>query len=111
MAYLLPAPLACCRWELERRHMTPPSNFALRIIVEEDSKLVRTLNAAYADAAPDGGLDAVERDALFDVLGLHFTARPWPRSGGMDATRRFLASLQRAMVAAGWEVDFFAVMA
>jgi hypothetical protein len=68
-----PPPLACCRWELERRHMTRPSNFALRIIVEEDSKLVRTLNAEYADTAPDGGLDTVERDALFNVLGLHFT--------------------------------------
>jgi hypothetical protein len=41
LATLLPAPLACCRWELERRHMTPPSDFALRIIVEEDPKLVR----------------------------------------------------------------------
>jgi hypothetical protein len=108
---LLPAPLACCRWELERRHMTPPSNVALRIIVEEDSKLVRALNAEYGDAAPDGGLDTVERDALFDVLGLHFTGSLWPRSGGMDATRRFLASLQRAMITAGWKVDFFAVMA
>ena len=68
MAVLLPAPLACCRWELERRHMTPPSNFALRFIVEEDCKLVRTLNAGYAEAAPDGGLDASQRDALFDVV-------------------------------------------
>jgi hypothetical protein len=34
------------------------------------------LNAGYADAAPDGGLDASERDALFDVLGLHFTETP-----------------------------------
>ena len=91
--------------------MTPPSNFALRIIVEQDSKLVRALNAEYADAAPDGGLDTVERDALFDVLGLHFTGSRWPRSGGIDATRRFFASLQRAMVTAGWKVDFFAVMA
>jgi hypothetical protein len=73
--------------------------------------LVRTLNATYADAAPDGGLDAVERDALFDVLGLHFTGHLWPRSGSMDATRRFLANLQRAMVTAGWKVDSFAVMA
>ena len=48
--------------------MAPPSNFALRFIVEENCKLVRTLNANYADAAPDGGLDASERDALFDVL-------------------------------------------
>ena len=71
MAVLLPAPLACCRWELERRHMTPPSNFALRFIVEEDCKLVRMLKAGYADATPDGGLDAAERDALFNVLGLH----------------------------------------
>ena len=110
LTYLLPAPLACCRWELECRRMTPPSNFALRIIVEEDSKLVRTLNAAYADAAPDGGLDAVERDALFDVLGLHFTGHLWPRSGSMDATRRLLANLQRAMVTAGWKVDSFAAM-
>jgi len=37
--------------------MTPPSNFALRIIVEEDPRLVRSLNASYADAASDGGLD------------------------------------------------------
>jgi hypothetical protein len=109
LATLLPAPLACCRWELEQRRMTPPSNFVLRIVVEEDPKLVRTLNAHYADAAPDGGLDTVERDALLDVLGRHFIGTTWPRSGGMDATRRFMAGLQRAMIKAGWSVDLLAV--
>jgi hypothetical protein len=111
LAVLLPAPLACCRWELERRHMTPPSNFALRFIVEEDCKLVRTLNAGYADAAPDGGLDAPEREALFDVLGLHFTGRQWPRSGGTKVARRYLADLQHGMITAGWKVDSFAMTA
>jgi hypothetical protein len=24
VSVLLPAPLTCCRWELERRHMVPP---------------------------------------------------------------------------------------
>jgi len=109
VATLLSAPLACCRWELAQRHMTPPSNIALRIVVEEDPTLVRGLNACYADAAADGGLDDVERDALLDVLGRHFTGQPWPRRGGMDATRRFMADLQRAMTRAGWTVDFFAV--
>jgi hypothetical protein len=109
LATLLSAPLACCRWELAQRHMTPPSTIALRIVVEEDPRPVRSLNAYYADAAPDGGLDAVERDALLDVLGRHFIGQPWPRSGGMDATRRFMAELQRAMARAGWSVDFFAV--
>jgi hypothetical protein len=66
LATLLPAPLACCRVELEQRRMTPPSNFVLRIIVEEDPKLVRTLNANYAGAAADGGLEPAERDALHD---------------------------------------------
>ena len=111
MTVLLPSPLACCRWELERRQMTPPSNFALRIIVEEDRRLVRTLNANYADAALDGGLETSEREALFDVLGLHFAGRLWPRSGGTEATRRFVADLQHAMIAAGWKVDSFAVTA
>jgi hypothetical protein len=106
---LLPAPLACCRWELERRHLAPPSNFALRIVVEEDRKLVRRLNAIYVNAASDGGLDNAESDALLDVLGKHFTGRPWPRSGGMEATRHFMADLQHAMVGAGWKVDLFAV--
>ena len=109
MAILLPAPLACCRWELQQRHMTPPSNFALRIVVEEDAKLVRRLNAYYADATPDGGLDAVERDALLDTLGRHFTAQQWPRSGGMEVARRFMADLQRAMTRARWAVDLLAV--
>ena len=109
LATLLPAPLACCRWELEQRHMMPPSNIGLRVVVEEDPKLVRRLNAYYADAAPDGGLDTVERDALLDVLGRHFTGQLWPRSGGMDATRRFMADLQNAMLAARWTVDFFAL--
>ena len=104
MATLLPAPLACCRWELERRHMTPPSNFALRIIVEEDPKLVRTLNARYADATANGGPEAVEKDALFDVLARHFTGRPWPRSGGMASTRRFMADLQNSMIATRWRI-------
>jgi hypothetical protein len=89
--------------------MTPPSNFTLRIVVEEDRKLVRRLNANYADAPSDGGLDPSERDAVFDVLALHFTGRLWPRSGGTEATRQFVANLQQAMIAAGWKVDSFAV--
>ena len=64
LATLLPGPLACCRWELEQRRMTPPSNFILRIIVEKDPKLVRTLNTHYASATADGGLEPAERDAL-----------------------------------------------
>jgi hypothetical protein len=43
-------------------------NFALRFVVEEDRDLVRGLNANYADAAPDGGLDTSQRVALFRVL-------------------------------------------
>ncbi len=109
MATLLSAPLACCRWELDQRHMMPPSNIALRIVVEDDPKLVRSLNTYYADAAPDGGLDAAERDALLDVIGRHFTGKPWPRAGSMDVTRRFMADLQRAMTKTGWTVDFFAL--
>ena len=109
MATLLPGPLACCRWELERRRMIPPSNFALRIIVEEDRALVRDLNAHYAGAAPDGGLETIERDALFDVVGRHFTGQPWPRSGGMEATRRFMGALQSAMLATRWKVDLLAM--
>jgi hypothetical protein len=89
--------------------MTPPSNFALRFVIEEDPKLVRSLNASYSDATPDGGLDSHDRDALFDVLGKHFAGRPWPRSGGIGATRHFMADLQHAMVAAGWNVDHFAL--
>jgi len=102
---LLSAALACCRWELEQRHMTPPSNFALCIIIEENPQLVRTLNARYADATADGGLEAVEKDALFDLLGRHFTGQPWPRSGGMVPIRRSMAALQKAMVATRWRVD------
>ena len=88
--------------------MTPPSNFVLRFIVEEDCKVVRRLNANYADAPRDGGLDMAERDALFDVVGLHFTGRLWPRSGGAEVTRRYLADLQHAMIATGWKVNSFA---
>jgi hypothetical protein len=111
MAFLLPAPLACCRWELERRHIAPPFNFALRIIVEEDSKLVRRLNAKYSNAAPDGGLEDAEQSMLLDVLSKHFIGRPWPQSGGMETIRRFIADLQHAMVAARWKVDCFAIAA
>ena len=89
--------------------MTPPSNIALRIIVEEDPNLVRGLNAYYPDAAWDGGLDTDERDALFDAVGRHFTGRSWPRSGGLTATRMFMTDLQQAMIAAGWTVDLFAI--
>ncbi len=85
--------------------MIPPSNFILRIIVEEDPQFVRTLNAHYADAAPDGGLETAEREALFDVIARHYTGQEWPRAGGMDVTRRFLADLQKAMTATRWKVD------
>jgi hypothetical protein len=79
--------------------MRPPSNFALRIIVEEDPKLVRILNARYADAAPDGGLEVAEKNALLDVLARHFVGRPWPRSGDITSTRGFMAELRTAMIA------------
>ena len=105
MARLLPDPLACCRWELEQRRMIPPSNFALRIIVEEDPRLVKYLNAHYAGAGSDGGLEKAERDALFDVVARHFTGQAWPRSGDMDFTRRFMVELRNAMRATNWRVD------
>jgi hypothetical protein len=108
LATLLPIPLACCRWELEQRHMMPPSDFALRIIVEQDAKLVRTLNTNYGGAAADGGLEPVEKDALLDILARHFTGQPWTCSGGMDATRRFMADLQNAMIATRWNADLLA---
>lgn len=111
MTVLLPAPLACCRWELETRRMVPPSNEALRLIIETDPSLVEDLNRYYGDATPDGGLDKVEREKLLDLLGRHFTGRSWPRTGGMEATRRFMATLQRAMAIAGWKLDAFAVAA
>ena len=96
LATLLPAALACCRQELEQRLVTPPSNFLLRIVVEEDQKLVRSLNGRYADAASDvGGLEAAERDALLDVLARHFTGQRWPCSS-MEATRHFVVELQTA---------------
>jgi hypothetical protein len=111
LSTLLSAPLACCRWELERRHMVPPSNDALRLVIETAPNFVASLNEFYGDAAPDGGLDKVEREMLFDLLARHFTKKSWPRTGGMDTTRRFMAGLARAMSAAGWKVDGFAVAA
>ena len=54
MLGLLPRPLACCRQQLEQHRMTPLSNLILRIIVDEDPKLVCTLNAHYADEAAGG---------------------------------------------------------
>jgi hypothetical protein len=54
-------PVLQCRWELEQRRMTPPSNFIQRITVEEDPRLGRTLNTNYAGAAADGGLEPAER--------------------------------------------------
>jgi hypothetical protein len=89
--------------------MTPPSNFALRIVIEDDPKLVRHLNAHYDGAAADGGLEPEERDALFDIVGRHFIGRPWPRTGGMDVTRQFIADLQPAMIAMLWKVDLLAM--
>lgn len=90
--------------------MIPPTNIALRMVIEEDTTLVRRLNACYADAGADGGLEATERDALFDAIGRHFVGRPWPRSGGIDATRRFMADLQREMRKTGWTVDVFVLV-
>lgn len=111
LSILLSAPLACCRWELESRRMVPPSNDALRLIIETDPVLVADLNRFYGDATPDGGLDKLEREKLLDLLGRHFTGQSWPRSGGMEATRRFMATLQRTMAAAGWKLDAFALAA
>ena len=66
--------------------MVPPSNEALRLIIETEPALVNDLNRFYGDATPDGGLDKVEREMLLDLLSRHFTGRSWPRSGAW--TRR-----------------------
>jgi hypothetical protein len=91
--------------------MVPPSNEALRLIIETDAALVADLNRYYGEATADGGLDKAERERLLDLLSKHFTGRSWPRSGGMDATRRFMATLQRAMGASGWKLDAFVLAA
>ena len=111
MSTLLATPLACCRLELESRRMVPPSNEALRLIVETDPALVSDLNQFYGDTTADGGLDRAERDRLLDLLGRHYIGQPWPRTGGMDVTRRFMGTLQRSMTAAGWKLDAFAIAA
>ena len=69
------------------------------------------LSAPLTCCRADGGLDKIERELLLDLLGRHFTGQLWPRTGGMEATRRFMATLQRAMVAAGWKMDAFALAA
>ena len=92
--------------------MTPPSSEASRRIIEHDPRLVDDLNRYYGDTTSDGGLDSLEAELpLLDLVARHFTGRLWPRVGGMDATRRFMADLQRAMTKAGWKVDLFAVAA
>jgi hypothetical protein len=45
---------------LERPWMTPPSNLILRIIVEGDPKLVRTLDTHYVNGATDDGASRPE---------------------------------------------------
>jgi hypothetical protein len=89
--------------------MVPPSNEALRQIIEQDADLVEVLNEYYGDATADGGLDKVERELLLDLLGRHFTGQLWPRTGGVEATKRFMAALQRSMRAGGWKMDAFAL--
>jgi hypothetical protein len=51
------------------------------------TSLCRSLNARYADAASDGGLESADWEALLDIVGEHFTRKPWPHSGDMGATR------------------------
>ena len=70
------------------------------------SQLVSTAGSAAkeAAAAADGGLEVAEKDALLDLLGRHFAGRPWPRSGNIASTRRFMADLQNAMIATRWKV-------
>jgi hypothetical protein len=63
----------------------------------------------YADAAPDGGLDAAERESLLHVLGKHFTGQPWPRAVGVDTIRHFMADLQPVMITAGWAIHLFSM--
>ena len=83
--------------------------FLLRIVIEEDPKLVRSLNRRYVDTTTEGGLEAIEKDALLDVISRHFVGQPWPRSGSMDATRSFMVRLQSAMSAAKWKADLLVV--
>jgi hypothetical protein len=66
-------------------------------------------SAQYADVASDGGFESADREALLDIVGKHFTGKPWPRSGDMGATRHYMADLQRAMTSGTRSVDFFAV--
>jgi hypothetical protein len=77
----------------------------LRIIVEEDPSAAQNLNAYCADAAAGVGLESYVHGAPLDALGRHFTDQPCPSSYGIDATKRFMADLQDAMISTKWKAD------
>jgi len=66
---------------------------------------IRTLNAHYARAVADGGLEPDEQNVLFDALNRYYSGQPWPRAGGTDATMQFVADLRNAMIATRWNLD------
>ena len=105
VSVLLPAPLTCCRWGLSAAWCRPRTT--LRQVIER-YRLVDSLNEFYGDAAADGGSTRSSASCCRPAR------RPfWPAVAAhrrMEATRRF-ATLQRAMVAAGWKMDAFALAA
>ena len=91
--------------------MVPPSNEALRLIIETDADLVDDLNEFYGEPRRTAGSTRSSARCCSTCWAATSLASRGRAPAGMDATRRFMATLQRAMAAAGWKMDAFAVAA
>jgi hypothetical protein len=105
MVEIAKVPLACCRFELEKQGLVPPSDKALADILETDEAFVIQLNQYYVgeESTGDHGLDTYERDWLKENIAMHFTGRSWPcNSDDRQSTEQFAKDLVVNTKAAGW---------
>ncbi len=102
MVAINPVPLACCKFELEKQGLVPPSDQDLAKVLETDEALVTQLNQYYIGSGEEG-LDTFERDWVKEVIALHFTGCNWPcNMDNQQTTKTFAELLVKNSKAAGW---------
>lgn len=99
---LNPTPLACCKAELAKISIVPPSDAALTALIETDDYLTDKLNQYYTNEGEDS-LDTAEREELYDLIAQHFTGRGWPTNmDSHEISHKFVIDFVASAIAAEW---------
>ncbi len=95
----------CINTVRERMAIIPPTPNDLRVIIEQNAKLVEALSSYEGPADRNSDLDTYEREWVIDIVAATFTACEVPTNSTPKAeVKAFVEDLVRNAQKQGWRI-------